>query len=407
MSSLTLSHIEKQFGQTHILHDISISIEKGEFLVLVGPSGCGKSTLMNIIAGLEPPTSGQVKLGNRDITEVQPAERNVSMVFQSYALYPNMTVRDNIAFPLEMRKIPKLERIAKVNEVAKLLQIEHLLDRKPKQLSGGQRQRVAIGRALVREPELYLFDEPLSNLDAQLRVDMRIEIKKLHQRLNASIVYVTHDQIEAMTLATRIAVMKGGVLQQLGTPYEVYNEPANTFVASFMGSPRMNLIESTIIEMNQALHISVTPLASAESSAMVHPEAVVFKIPENRISPVLKSYIGKPILAGIRAEAIILADSNGANRPTSEGSLSNDNLINQTTVHENNPKAKDSMFEFTGRVEMLETTGADTFGIVLINGQPLSVRLEPNVDLKIGQTARFTLDLSNLVCFDPQSTSKI
>src|SRR5437879_2740535 len=246
MASLDLINVQKSFGPVKILHDISIGLADGEFLVLVGPSGCGKSTLMNIIAGLEEPSGGQLRLEGRDITELPPANRNISMVFQSYSLYPNMTVAKNIEFPLEMRKVDKAKRAERVQQVSKLLQIEHLLARKPRQLSGGQRQRVAIGRALAREPKLYLFDEPLSNLDAQLRVDMRTEIKKLHQRLGATIVYVTHDQIEAMTLATRIAVMKGGVLQQLGTPYEVYNRPANTFVASFMGSPRMNLIKARV-----------------------------------------------------------------------------------------------------------------------------------------------------------------
>ena len=252
MASLDLIGIRKSFGPVHILHDISIALEDGEFLVLVGPSGCGKSTLMNIIAGLEEPSEGRLQLNGSDITHAAPAERNISMVFQSYALYPNMTVAKNIEFPLEMRKVDKATRAERVKKVGGLLQIGHLMDRKPRQLSGGQRQRVAIGRALAREPQLYLFDEPLSNLDAQLRLDMRTEIKKLHQRLNATIVYVTHDQIEAMTLATRIAVMKGGVLQQLGTPHQVYNRPANTFVASFMGSPRMNLLRMNLLRMRMA-----------------------------------------------------------------------------------------------------------------------------------------------------------
>lgn len=382
MSSLSLINIQKSFGQTHILHDISIAIEKGEFLVLVGPSGCGKSTLMNIIAGLEPPTSGQVKLGERDITLTAPADRNVSMVFQSYALYPNMTVKDNIAFPLEMRKVPKDIRDQKVNDVAKLLQIEHLLARKPKQLSGGQRQRVAIGRALVREPELYLFDEPLSNLDAQLRVDMRIEIKKLHQRLNASIVYVTHDQIEAMTLATRIAVMKGGVLQQLGTPYEVYNKPANTFVASFMGSPRMNLIKSILIEEAGSLYFHITPVNDTGNSSVGNETRV--KIPESLQTDSLKAYVNKPVLAGVRAEAIALLNHNTNN--------SIEDILGKT---------------FTGKIEMLETTGADTLGLIELNGQSISVRLEPNVSLQIGQVTQFKLDLTHLVFFDSDTENRI
>ena len=263
MATLDLVNVQKSFGSVKVLHDISIGMAHGEFLVLVGPSGCGKSTLMNIIAGLEEPTGGNLRLAGRDITQLAPADRNISMVFQSYALYPNMTVAKNIEFPLEMRKVEKAKRAERVQSVAKLLQIEHLLERKPRQLSGGQRQRVAIGRALAREPQLYLFDEPLSNLDAQLRLDMRTEIKKLHQRLGATIVYVTHDQIEAMTLATRIAVMKGGVLQQLGTPYEVYNRPANTFVAAFMGSPPMNLLPGSV--RHGVLHVGEAPLATVHA----------------------------------------------------------------------------------------------------------------------------------------------
>src|SRR5262252_1734201 len=290
MATLDLINVQKSFGPVKVLHDISIGMADGEFLVLVGPSGCGKSTLMNIIAGLEDPTGGSLKLAGRDITQLPPADRNISMVFQSYALYPNMTVAKNIEFPLEMRKVERSKRAERVQSVARLLQIEHLLERKPRQLSGGQRQRVAIGRALAREPQLYLFDEPLSNLDAQLRVDMRTEIKKLHQRLKATIVYVTHDQIEAMTLATRIAVMKGGVLQQLGTPYEVYNRPANTFVAGFMGSPRMNLAKAKLVDAgggNLALDLQIGERPRARIDLPAMPAA-------------LHQYVDQEVIAGIR-----------------------------------------------------------------------------------------------------------
>ena len=246
MSSLHISNVRKAYGSTEILKEINIDVEDGDFLVLVGPSGCGKSTLLSLIAGLDTLSGGEIRIGNDKVNDLHPSERDIAMVFQSYALYPNMSVGQNISFGLEMRKVSKPEREKAVQDAARLLQIEHLLDRRPGQLSGGQRQRVAMGRALVRHPKIFLFDEPLSNLDAKLRVDMRTEIKKLHQRLGATIVYVTHDQIEAMTLATRIAVMKGGVLQQLGTPAEVYNTPANTFVATFMGSPSMNLIPARI-----------------------------------------------------------------------------------------------------------------------------------------------------------------
>jgi multiple sugar transport system ATP-binding protein len=245
-AGLKIQAIVKRFGkagkQTEVLKRIDIDVAPGEFLILVGPSGCGKSTLLNIIAGLEEPTEGDVRIGSRSVVGVPPAQRDIAMVFQSYALYPTMSVADNIGFALEMRKVPKAERQKTIARVAEMLQITHLLDRRPAQLSGGQRQRVAMGRALARAPLLFLFDEPLSNLDAKLRVEMRAEIKRLHQASGITSVYVTHDQIEAMTLGSRIAVMKDGIVQQLGTPAEIYGKPANTFVASFIGSPTMNMI---------------------------------------------------------------------------------------------------------------------------------------------------------------------
>jgi multiple sugar transport system ATP-binding protein len=373
MASLDLINVQKSFGPVQVLHDISIGMQDGEFLVLVGPSGCGKSTLMNIIAGLEEPTSGLLRLEGRDITNVAPAERNISMVFQSYALYPNMTVAKNIEFPLEMRKVDKASRAERVKSVSKLLQIEHLLERKPRQLSGGQRQRVAIGRALAREPKLYLFDEPLSNLDAQLRVDMRTEIKKLHQRLKATIVYVTHDQIEAMTLATRIAVMKGGVLQQLGTPYEVYNRPANTFVAGFMGSPRMNLVKAQLSSQSAAgLALSFQEGAGATVRIDLPPEVV---------PAALSAYAGQDVTAGLRPEAVSLAMPGMVAGPL------------QRFVE--------------AKVEVIEPTGADTLVVVDLGGHEFTVRLEPDLSLAPGQHARFLIDLSKLVCFDPKTEALI
>jgi multiple sugar transport system ATP-binding protein len=242
MGALSIRQVRKSYGSHDILKSIDIEVEKGEFLILVGPSGCGKSTLLSMIAGLDSPTSGSIFLADRDVTHAPPKDRDIAMVFQSYALYPNMNVAQNISFGLEMRKVPKAEREAAVQRVAKMLQIEHLLDRKPGQLSGGQRQRVAMGRALSRNPSLFLFDEPLSNLDAKLRVEMRAEIKLLHQRTRTTTVYVTHDQVEAMTLGDRIAVMRDGVLQQLGTPDDIYSRPATLFVAQFIGSPAMNVV---------------------------------------------------------------------------------------------------------------------------------------------------------------------
>ncbi|HJW10610.1 MAG TPA: ABC transporter ATP-binding protein [Albitalea sp.] len=370
MASLDLINIHKSFGTTHVLHDISIGLADGEFLVLVGPSGCGKSTLMNIIAGLEEPSGGMVRLAGKDITQAGPADRNISMVFQSYALYPNMTVAKNIEFPLRMRKVDTSVRAERVASVAKLLQIEHLLERKPRQLSGGQRQRVAIGRALAREPQLYLFDEPLSNLDAQLRLDMRTEIKKLHQRLGSTIVYVTHDQIEAMTLATRIAVMKGGVLQQLGTPYEVYNRPANTFVASFMGSPRMNLAKA---------RLDGAPGAPVLDIQIGERPRVRIDLPAQ--SSALNGYLGQEVIAGIRAEAITLVRDGMVATPTQR-------LVD-------------------ARVEVIEPTGADTLVVLNLGGHEFTARLEPDVVLKPGQDARFLVDLTKLVCFDAKTETLI
>lgn len=244
MASLELCNVNKRYaaGLPDTLKHIDLKIDSGEFLILVGPSGCGKSTLMNCIAGLEDISGGEILVEGQDISGMSPKDRDIAMVFQSYALYPTMNVRDNIAFGLKMRKVPQERIDEEVARVAKLLQIEHLLMRKPSQLSGGQQQRVAMGRALARRPKIYLFDEPLSNLDAKLRVEMRTEIKLMHQRLKTTTVYVTHDQIEAMTLGDKVAVMKDGIVQQFGTPQQIYNDPANLFVASFIGSPPMNFI---------------------------------------------------------------------------------------------------------------------------------------------------------------------
>ena len=245
MASVTLSEVRKAYSGFEVIHGIDLDVRSGEFLVLVGPSGCGKSTLLRMIAGLEEITDGTVSIGDRVVNDLPASQRNLSMVFQSYALYPHMSVRKNLAFGLGNLRMPRDEIARRVAEAAKILQIEELLERKPRQLSGGQKQRVAIGRAIVREPQLFLFDEPLSNLDAELRVQMRVELAGLYQRLGTTMIYVTHDQIEAMTMATRIVVLNKGNVEQVGTPFELYNYPRNLFVASFIGSPRMNLLTAT------------------------------------------------------------------------------------------------------------------------------------------------------------------
>jgi len=287
MGALSIRNVRKSFGAVDILKGIDIEVEAGEFLILVGPSGCGKSTLLSMIAGLDTPTTGSIHIADRDVTYALPKDRDIAMVFQSYALYPNMNVAQNISFGLEMRNVPRPKRDEAVTRVAKMLQIEHLLDRKPGQLSGGQRQRVAMGRALARNPVLFLFDEPLSNLDAKLRVEMRAEIKLLHLRTKTTTVYVTHDQVEAMTLGDRIAVMRDGVVQQLGTPDDIYSRPATRFVAEFIGSPAMNMVGSqrAAARLHAAgIELATTPeqqgaLQAANSSEVTYglrPESLVF-----------------------------------------------------------------------------------------------------------------------------------
>jgi multiple sugar transport system ATP-binding protein len=249
MAGLTLRSVYKNYGEVPVIKGVDLDIDHGEFVVFVGPSGCGKSTLLRMIAGLEDISGGEVSIGDRVVNDVEPRDRGVAMVFQSYALYPHMSVYDNVGFGLKLAGTPKDVRDKKIRDAAKVLQMEHLLDRRPAQLSGGQRQRVAIGRAIVRQPDVFLFDEPLSNLDAALRVDMRMELSRLHHDLNATMIYVTHDQVEAMTLADKIVVLNGGVVQQVGSPLELYNHPANVFVAGFIGSPRMNLIAGRVEEV--------------------------------------------------------------------------------------------------------------------------------------------------------------
>ena len=259
MGSISLQHVKKSFGEVQIIPDISLDIKDGEFVVFVGPSGCGKSTLLRLIAGLEDTTSGKILLDSEDMTKAPPARRGLAMVFQSYALYPHMSVRDNIAFPLKMAKAPKEVIDQKVEYAARTLNLSSYLDRRPRALSGGQRQRVAIGRAIVREPKAFLFDEPLSNLDAALRVNMRLEITELHQQLKTTMIYVTHDQVEAMTMADRIVVLNAGNVEQFGSPLDLYKKPANRFVAGFIGSPRMNFVDGPEAAKHNAHSIGVRP----------------------------------------------------------------------------------------------------------------------------------------------------
>lgn len=253
MARVELVNLSKSFGAVKVLHDLNLTVEEGEFVALVGPSGCGKSTLLRIIAGLEESTSGEIVMGNEIVNDLNPRERNVAMVFQSYALYPHMTVEENIGFNLRISGVPKSEVRTRARAAAETLGLTDLLDRKPSQLSGGQRQRVAMGRAIVRNPDAFLFDEPLSNLDAKLRSEMRDEIKRLHQEVRTTSIYVTHDQIEAMTLADRVVILKGGVIQQIGTPSELYHNPANSFVAGFIGSPAMNFVDATLEKTDEGL----------------------------------------------------------------------------------------------------------------------------------------------------------
>jgi len=288
MASVEFKNIVKKFKDNTVLNGVNFSVSNNEFIVIVGPSGCGKSTLLRMLAGLEEITAGDILIDGVRVNEYPPSKRGIAMVFQDYALYPHMTVEENMSFALRLRKTPKEEVDARVKEAADILQISHLLKRTPKQLSGGQRQRVAIGRAIVRSPKAFLFDEPLSNLDAKLREEMRVEINKLHHKLNATIIYVTHDQIEAMTLASRIVIMNKGIVQQLGTPMEVYNKPANLFVAGFIGSPTMNFLRGTVetegekvLFKNDSITIDLPASLLTKEKAAEHKEIVIGVRPDD------------------------------------------------------------------------------------------------------------------------------
>jgi multiple sugar transport system ATP-binding protein len=354
LAALEVVGVTKAFGPVKVLHGVDITVDDGEFLVLVGPSGCGKSTLLRMIAGLESVTGGELRIGGRVVNDLPPRERDIAMVFQDYALYPHKSVRDNIGFGLRMRNSPADEIVRRVDDAAKVLQITHLLDRKPGQLSGGQRQRVAMGRAIVRDPQVFLFDEPLSNLDAQLRAEMRVEIKKLHQRFKNTVVYVTHDQVEAMTLADRIAVMKGGHVEQLGTPDEIYNRPRSTFVAGFTGSPPMNFARAAV---------------SDDGAAVVIDGGPRLPVPEGRRAA-LAAFRGKPVTFGIRPEHI--APGSGPDTVPAD-------------------------------VILTEPLGSDTLGLLRIGKAEMTGRFAPDVGLKAGTTHEISLAMDKFHLFDPDT----
>ncbi|ADO43050.1 ABC transporter ATP-binding protein [Ketogulonicigenium vulgare] len=347
-----ISNLCIDYANLRVLSNLNLDIAGGEFVVLLGPSGCGKSTLLNAIAGFNDVAEGSIEIGGQNVTWAEPKDRGIGMVFQSYALYPKMTVRQNLAFALETARVSKSEIEARIARTAKVLQLDHLLARRPAQLSGGQRQRVAIGRALVRDVGVFLFDEPLSNLDAQLRNDLRIEIKRLHKQLNATIVYVTHDQVEAMTLADRIAVMNGGVIQQLGTPAEVYHTPANKFVASFLGSPRMNFIEGTLegatfrAATGELLDVSAYPFAAAAKSG--------------------------PVTLGVRPEKVNLAATGTA-----------------------------------GKISVVEPMGADTVIWVPFMGTDLTVRLDGEARVAEGDTVYPAFAIADISLFDGETGARL
>ena len=364
MADLQLKHIYKRYaGGVTAVSDFTIDIEDKEFIILVGPSGCGKSTTLRMVAGLEEISEGELYIGGRLVNDVAPKDRDIAMVFQNYALYPHMTVYENMAFGLKLRKTPKDEIKKRVTEAAKILDIEHLLDRKPKALSGGQRQRVAMGRAIVRNPKVFLMDEPLSNLDAKLRVQMRIEIAKLHQRLGTTIIYVTHDQTEAMTLGTRIVVMKDGVIQQVDTPQNLYEKPQNLFVAGFMGSPQMNFLDAVVEVNGDVASLKVAghsiPLPPAKSKKLIDG-----------------GYEGKTVTFGIRPE----------------------DVYDSEMMIEAAPNA---VFESTIRV--YELLGAEVFLYFDLEEFPMTARVDPRTTARPGDVVKFAIDVEKIHVFDKET----
>lgn len=361
MAKVTLKNITKVYpGDVTAVKDVNLEIADKEFVVLVGPSGCGKSTTLRMIAGLEEITGGELYIGDKLCNDIAPKDRDIAMVFQNYALYPHMTVYDNMAFGLKLRKVPKDEIDKKVKEAARTLDIEHLLDRKPKALSGGQRQRVALGRAIVREPKVFLMDEPLSNLDAKLRVQMRTEISKLHKRLNTTFIYVTHDQTEAMTMGTRIVVMKDGIVQQVDTPQTIYEKPANVFVAGFIGSPQMNFTDAKIVKEGNNLFVTFgkEKLPIPADKAKVIEEA---------------GYVEKEVIFGIRPEHM-------------------DDDAKFMEEHKNST--------ISAKIEVMEHMGPETYLYFVCEGTNMVARVEPTTTAQLEQTIKIAIDMDKMHIFD-------
>jgi ABC-type sugar transport system ATPase subunit len=360
--SLTVDRVLKSYGEKAVLNELSFEAKPGEFIVLVGPSGCGKSTLLRSIAGLEGVTSGSIKIGDRDVTHLQPKDRDIAMVFQDYALYPHKNVYENIAFGLRIRRVPEAQIDQRVQEAAKKLDLLPFLQRKPGALSGGQRQRVAIGRAIVRDPKVFLFDEPLSNLDAKLRGSMRISIAKLHKELKATIVYVTHDQIEAMTLADKIIVLEGGRIQQMGTPLDLYYHPSNVFVATFIGSPSMNMIPGQVTDAGSKLTFKASGGLVFDIPAEFHAKLREMGAP------------GKPVLWGVRAENLKLVGEGGATGPT-----------------------------FNAKVVVTELHGPTTSVVADVHGHEMHVTLSAPHRPKPGSTLSLEFRSKHLYVFDAKT----
>ena len=369
MASLSFQHVYKKYdGGVVAVSDFNLEVADKEFVILVGPSGCGKSTTLRMLAGLEDISEGEIYIEDRLINDVLPKDRDIAMVFQNYALYPHMTVRDNMAFSLKLKKMPKEEINRRVTEAAKILEIEHLLERKPKALSGGQRQRVALGRAIVRDPKVFLMDEPLSNLDAKLRVQMRVEITKLHHRLKKTFVYVTHDQTEAMTMGTRIVVMKDGFIQQVDSPTELYDNPINTFVAGFIGMPPMNFINATINVDGADVYVTF--------------ENVTVKLPERYAVEEVMERDGQEVIFGVRPEAI----------------------TDEATYVTEHPETA-----FAADVDVVEMLGAETYLYVTVNGAlPLTCRVDPTTSQStVGQVVDLAIDTNRIHLFDKDTEQSI